>query len=300
MRINLLSHDNGVGLTQDVQIVKSILQPRFRVKFLDLRHAVPEPCDVNIFFEILDSRFYKLAKHNLFFPNPEWFMWPQLLKGIRLVLAKTRDAERIFQIMNCNTHFTSFTSDDRLMDTVPRERAYLHTAGQSLTKGTDTVFTNWQKRWPQLIFTKLKEIDKYRWHNDNILTCFERMPKDILWTIQNKCIFHVCPSEYEGFGHYIWEAKSCGGIVITTGGPPMNEMIQDGKDGFLVNVARTRKMNFGRLQLIDKDSFIEVIEKTIKLKEDEIMAMSQAARDSWEANDRFFRTELLKVVGGLR
>jgi glycosyltransferase involved in cell wall biosynthesis len=290
MKINLLSHDNGVGLTQDVKIVKKILEKKYIVKFIDLRYDAPERADVNIFFEILDQRHYRSAKKNLFFPNPEWFMWPGLLKGIDLVLCKTHDAERIFRTIGSKTLFTSFTSDDRRQPE-ERERAYLHTAGQSTTKGTNTVYNNWRKDFPVMIFTKLREMGTYR-SKENIRTCFERIPDEIMYTLQNKCIFHLCTSEYEGFGHYIWEAKSCGGIIISTNGPPMNEMVKD----FLVKVKQTRRMNFGRLQLIDGDDFQKVIERTMELSDKDIEEMSKASRKSWEENDKYFKRELLNTL----
>ena len=66
MKINLLSHDNGVGLTQDVKIVKKILEKKYEVKFIDLRYDAPERADINIFFEILDQRHYRSAKRTSF------------------------------------------------------------------------------------------------------------------------------------------------------------------------------------------------------------------------------------------
>jgi glycosyltransferase involved in cell wall biosynthesis len=298
MKINLLSHDNGVGLTQDVKIVKSILEPRYKCTFIDLRTTSPQPADINIFFEILDNRFYDNARYNLLFPNPEWFMWPTLLKGIDLVLCKTKDAVRIFDILKSKTRYTSFTSDDRYKKHDP-ERVYLHTAGQSRTKGTDAVFRAWRKDYPELIFTKLVNYDQYKHHGPNIITCFERMPLDIVIKLQNKCTFHVCPSEYEGFGHYIWEAKSAHGIVITVDKPPMNEMVTDGVDGFLVPSTHSKRMNLARLHLVDVDNLREVIEKTINLPDHKVKQMRRASRAAWERNDRFFRSELLTIINGL-
>jgi glycosyltransferase involved in cell wall biosynthesis len=301
MRINLLSHDNGVGLTQDVKIVKQILDTRYKCTFIDLRYGQPQPADVNIFFEILDSRFYKSAKYNLLFPNPEWFMWPTLLKGIDLVLCKTRDAVRIFNILNAKTVFTSFTSEDRAKTYNPvNERVYLHTAGQSRTKGTDTVFRSWKREYPEMIFTKLFEAKQYENHLPNIYTYFDRIPLDIMIELQNKAVFHLCTSEYEGFGHYIWEAKSARGIVITTDAPPMSEMVWDGVDGFLVTATRSKRMNYGRLAMVDLEALRACIEKTMLLTNSEIKSMRRASRESWEANDVFFKEQLFKVIGGLK
>ena len=301
MKINLLSHDNGVGLTQDVKLVNDILSTRYKCKFIDLRYDPPQPADVNIFFEILDQRFYKSAKINLLFPNPEWFMWPTLLKGIDLVLCKTRDAVRIFNILGAKTVFTSFTSEDRLHNfSSVNERVYLHTAGQSRTKGTETVFRAWKKTYPEMIFTKLFEAEQYEHHHPNIYTYFDRIDLNVMIELQNKCTFHLCPSQYEGFGHYIWEAKSARGIVITTDKPPMNEMVTDGVDGFLVESKTGKRMNYGRLAFVDLESLQRVIEKTMTLTNDQIKMMRRASRESWEANDIFFKAELLKVLGGLK
>ena len=221
-------------------------------------------------------------------------MWPGLLRGIDLVLCKTHDAERIFRTLGSKTLFTSFTSEDHKQPE-ERERAYLHTAGQSTTKGTNTVYNNWRKDFPVMIFTKLREIGSYR-SKENIRTCFERIPNEIMYTLQNKCIFHLVPSEYEGFGHVIWECKSVGSIPVSTSGPPMSEMVIEGVNGFLVKVKQTRRMNFGRLQLIDGDDFQKVIEKTMELSDKEIEEMSKASRKSWEENDRFFKRELLNTI----
>jgi glycosyltransferase involved in cell wall biosynthesis len=45
---------------------------------------------------------------------------------------------------------------------------------------------------------------------------------------------HICPSSKEGFGHYINDARSKGALVITTDYPPMNEFVQDGVSGILI------------------------------------------------------------------
>ena len=296
MRINLLSHDNGVGLTQDVRIVKAILEPVHKCHFIDLRHGTPERADVNIFFEILDRKFFAAAKHNLFFPNPEWFMWPTLLRGIDLVLCKTKDAVRIFDILNAKTVFTSFTSEDRYKKLDYEDRVYLHTAGQSRTKGTDTVFRSWKVEYPLMIFTKLMEAKQYERHGDNVITCFERIPIGILKELQNRCVFHICTSEYEGFGHYIWEAKSCGGIVITTQAPPMDAMITEGLDGFLVKAKVSKRMNYGRLAMVDLMALRECIEMTMTLSDKKIAEMRKASRLSWEVNDKFFKTKLHDII----
>jgi hypothetical protein len=296
MRINLLSHDNGVGLTQDVKIVKSILKGH-RCTFYDLRYAEPVKADLNIHFEHIGNHWAKFAKTNLFFPNPEWFEWPQMLKDIDLTLCKTKDCQRIFDAIGLSpTVYTSFTSEDRNTGQREEKRVYLHTAGQSETKGTFTVFNAWKKSYPDLILTKLRNHRMFNRKQDNIFTVFERINLEVLQELQNKCTFHVCPSEYEGFGHYIWEAKSCGGIVITTGTAPMSEMVTE-EDGFLVTPSgRSRRYNYGRLHYIEEKALQEVIEKTMTLTDKQVNQMRLKSRANWEKNDTFFKDTFTKIV----
>ena len=128
----------------------------------------------------------------------------------------------------------------------------------------------------------------------NIKACYERIPEDLLINLLNKILFHVCCSEYEGFGHYIWEAKSAGGIVITTDGPPMNDFVHN--DGFKVKVWRRKRQQMGILQLIDQRDLERVIRETMRLDDDEIAEMSRASRKAWEDNDQYFRKIINQII----
>lgn len=50
---------------------------------------------------------------------------------------------------------------------------------------------------------------------------------------------HACPSEREGFGHYLNEARAAGAAVLSTDHPPMSEMVRHGGSGVLVRPERT-------------------------------------------------------------
>jgi len=47
--------------------------------------------------------------------------------------------------------------------------------------------------------------------------------------------FILCPSNMEGFGHYINQARAAGALVLSTDAPPMNELI-DNTSGVLVRI----------------------------------------------------------------
>lgn len=291
MKINLITHDNGVGLTQDVSVLKGILKGH-DCKFVEIHHAKLAPrADVNVFFELLNPALYQFARANVYFPNPEWFWFNKDLKGIDLVLAKTRDSERIFKSLGCVVLYTSFTSRDLLdRGVVEKARVYLHLAGQSETKGTAATYQAWADNpdFPTLFFCKTKGYEPYSGKHDNIVPCFQRLQPNRVNTLINKCAFHVCCSEYEGFGHYIWEAKSAGGIIITTDGAPMSDFVTDG-DGFRVKVSHHKRQNYGMLSVVDRVDLARVVKRTMALSSEEISAMSLKSRQGWEENDAYFR-----------
>lgn len=300
MKINLISHDNGVGLTMDVKICQEILQEKgWDCEFYEIKRSItPRRADVNIFFELLATRWYKTADLNLYFPNPEWFWFRRELRGIDIVLAKTRDCEKIFRAMGSTVIYTSFTSLDVRNSKIPRENTCLHLAGQSETKGTGQVYACWNYHpdLPKLYFLKSKKFDQYTAKIHNLHPIFGRLKEEEIRAFQNRCQFHICPSQYEGFGHYIWEAKSCGGIVVTTDGEPMNDFVKDGVDGYLAKVISRKRQQAGLLKIISYKTLYEAVKGIKALSQEKILEMSQASRRSWEENDQYFRKIFTKIL----
>ena len=300
-RINLITHDNGVGLTQDVKILKDVLKDH-TCNFIEhkIRGAVDTRADINIFLELINPKFLPLAPVNIFMPNPEWFWDTHLLKFMDLILVKTRDAERIFsRLTRVPVMYTSFTCEDRYETGWDKEKTFLHTAGHSSAKGTDGVFIAFnQKKMPPLIFTKLHKFGKYSHHSDNITTCFVRMPFKVLKGLQNKCLFHVCTSEYEGFGHYIWEGMSTGSIIISTNAIPMTEFIKEDY-GFLVKVRAKKRHNLDILNIIDTRDLQKVVMRVMDLPDDKLKQMSEKSRQAFLDNDKIFRYTINKIINNL-
>ena len=93
------------------------------------------------------------------------------------------------------------------------------------------------------------------------------MPREDLLILMNACQYHLCPSEYEGFGHYINEARSTGALIISTDAAPMNELV---KNGILIKPDRFYKHHSGTMAKIDNiDKIIEATEKVKLLSEKE-------------------------------
>ncbi len=230
LTINLISSLNGKGLEADQNVLTGAIQRLGysvnKVNFDD-RHKVK--ADINIFFQHLIPEKFTWAKLNWFIPNPEWYTQEiDLLNEIDLILCRTREVEKIFQNLNVPTYDLGFTSIDCYQPEIKKNyNHFLHVAGTSLYKGTIPI----QNIWKQNPLFPLLTVVQYPTHfvskQPNLRWISQRVPTDQLRLLQNGCGIHLCPSETEGFGHYIMEAMSSAAVVITTDAPPMNEFIQN-------------------------------------------------------------------------
>ncbi len=307
MKIQIVCHDNNAGLSRDRQITKEVLEEGGHE--VDLTNNKNDEhngkaYDINIFHEIIDKKYYKQARKNIFFPNPEWYfeyMFKYIIQGIDLICAKTRDCETIFKRQGMHTIYTSFTSQDRRLNTdIKKKRAYLHICGKSEHKGTGHIKMAWLKGgMPSLFLVEAKK------NSPKVVKCegmnhyIGRLSEEDLLKAQNEYWFHLHPSNYEGFGHAIWEAKSCGSIVMTTNGAPMNEFITPDM-GILINITKQKKRNLALM----KDTHLVYIKKGVEeaeaLKDEDLIRMGAAARADWERNDKFFRETLNRTINQLQ
>lgn len=302
LRVNIISNNNGVGLTKDYLILKGLIEELGgmcnHVSSLDKRMAqrkiFPEAIDatVNIYLEHYYpvDELKKKAKYNIFFPNPEWFFEKNYVKKFDIILAKTKDAERIFKYLKGNVFFTSFTSEDKRLE-IKKVNEFIHAAGKSSMKNTSFIFNSWKTDMPRLFL--ITQNSKY-YSKSNVTCVTERLEDNIFNQMLNKCRFHLCPSQYEGFGHYIWEAMSCENLVISSNHQPMNEFITDNR--FLVNGRIGRVQGYGQLFDIDMFDLRKKIKYIQSLSDDEVNFIGKINRQKWEDNDLFFRNTFKKLL----
>jgi hypothetical protein len=138
------------------------------------------------------------------------------------VWAKTRDAERVFRTLGARVEHVGFRSNDRHYPLIPRERCFLHVAGEGPNKRTERLWSMWKPEWPLLTITcgSKRTAPASR---PNVRVICERMDDGELRALQNRNLFHIYPSRYEGFGHAQWEGLSCGAIVFACDGAPFDE-----------------------------------------------------------------------------
>jgi len=73
---------------------------------------------------------------------------------------------------------------------------------------------------------------------------------------------HLCTSSSEGWGHYLVEAMSCQALIVTTDGPPMNEMISP-NSGILVPWSHHEPRQLGTDWHIDPEKLEKIINELL-------------------------------------
>lgn len=319
---HLLGFDNGVGLSRDLRLLTATLETLgHRVDFTNTRrrggipgllqrirgwrHAtelarrrrrgLPPPYDFVLMEEHIAPAFLDDAPRRVLLPHPEWFLPRDLqaLDRVDLVLTKTREAERIFSAQGCRATCVGFTSEDRLDRAIPRERAFFHLAGSSRTKATEPLLALWRRHpeWPRLTVVQHPREAKPGSPAANIDHRIGYLADEELQRLQNAHRFHVCPSETEGFGHYIVEAMSAGAVVITLDAPPMNEMIT-AERGILLPHSRVGSQHLATTYHFDDAAMEAAIERALATDDKRCDALGATARAWYETERAAFPARL--------
>lgn len=324
-KIRIIGKFNGVGLARDIKLLTDCLHRdghdvsvsaidadaasrrrsplrQFLEKLRLARRGALRPAevDLNIMLEHIWPEFLSRARSNVVVPNPEWFDRNDLrfLRHADSIWAKTRHATEIFRGLGCNTLFISFDSDDRYRPEVPRERRFFHLAGKSTMKGTDRLLRAWAQRpdWPTLTVVQhspgrhAPEI-----HAANIDRRCGYLDEDALREQQNACMFHVCPSLSEGWGHYVAEALSVGAVVLTVAAPPMDELVT-AERGLLMPYERTGKQRLASTYYFSTAGLQAEVERAIAMSEEEWFRMSANARGWFDSNRGDFPARVRSAV----
>jgi Glycosyl transferases group 1 len=306
MQINLISVDNGRGLSADIEILSRALSEAGIYTKFKLASVAPsrrDAADINIFLEVLNPAWYRAAKKNILIPNQEWFFnkWVLEFAHLDAVFCKTHCGVDIFSKLGANAIYSGFTSRDRFNPHYEKDfEKALHLAGKSPFKGTDCVLKVWSARpdFPTLFLCRHPLIFSSRLQFPNVKDLKAVLTEESVTRLMNTCGLHLCVSEVEGFGHYIWEALSCGAIVVTTDAPPMNEAIPD-TVGFKVSWKERCPVRLGTRFLANPRNLECVVSKILSLSERERQTISQLCRNHFLNNDRMFRARIINLVKAL-
>lgn len=316
--VRIIGRDNGAGLSRDLWLLReTVARAGFDVTVvgfggerginslrrggLRLARAWRGRADLQIFVERIYPDLLDLGRNNLLLPNPEWFPgdWLPHLARFDGVLCKTRHAVAIFDGLSCVTRYVGFTSEDRLDPTVARERSFFHLAGRSSAKGTAVLLQAWHRHpeWPRLTVVQSAKKAEVGSASANIHHRIGYLDDGELRTLQNRCLFHACPSEMEGFGHSLMEAMSVGALTLTTDGVPMNELVASDR-GCLVPALRETRKDLAPRYFVDIAGIETGVEWLLALETGVVADMTTAARDHFLIEKHAFRTRLCGAVLG--
>ncbi|MBB5864700.1 glycosyltransferase [Xanthomonas sp. 3058] len=314
--MRVISRDNGVGLTRDMELMAQTLRaggvPVQEVGFTSQRlqdtarearlwasRALFGRVPLQIFSERVYARCLPLGQINLLVPNPEWLLpkWLPRLPQFDAVLCKTHHAERIFRSLGCSTRYIGFTSPDRHDGQVTRQRAFFHLAGRSTAKGTRVLLETWQRHpeWPLLTVVQNPRTAGRPVVAPNIDHRVRYCDDAELRRLQNAHLFHICPSEAEGFGHYLMEALSVGAVTLATDGEPMNELVRP-EHGVLIPVAEVRQRRLASYYYVDAIGIAQAVETAMALPQAQLEQLSANARAFYQANDAAFAPRFRQAV----
>jgi len=304
---NIVARTNGVGLDQDVDLIRKTLitaghevtisHCRSRKRWLNII-----PCktkfDANIFIERVFPAWFGTAHKNYLIPNQERFpkSHTKRLKKIEQVLCKTHHAKKIFSQYS-KSSYIGFTSTDRSIPNKTTDfQTYLHLAGRSTHKGTKTLIAVWKRHpeWPTLtIIQNKKNAPKEVPTNIKLIT--EYLTHETLKNHLNSHGVHLCPSISEGWGHYIVEAMSCSAVVLTTDAPPMNELIKPDR-GILVPHYKSEPYHLGTNFYVDPDQLEKALTALIQSSTKTKQNLANKAQNWFFENNNNFAERFLKSL----
>ena len=282
--------------------IKEELRARLPFDFVFLlEHAHPNP-------PFLDPGF---ARHVAYVPNVEWITPSDedvIASGsIDTVLLKTRYSGTVFSSLPCcksiqTQLYTGWTSAD-IGQPAADERSWaqcVHVCGKSPQKNADAVVAVWLRNpgFPpmSIVANVVAGLDLHMPLRASVNLAFrlKHLPEPERRALQRQSGLHVYPSFAEGFGHSLNEARAAAAVLITTGGPPMNELIEDGVSGILVPVRPENQTPYHRVTAyrVTADDLEQSIQRALHLSDEQRLTMGSRARALYEHDRHLFQTAI--------
>lgn len=303
MRVAIVTNtDNGKGLQRDAEILTPLMAIAgcevSPVHYMKAKTPPPGSFDVAIFLEVAPPRFFDCAPVRWLVPNPEWWEPGDSIAPFHRVLCKTADAERIFRQRadaGGRVRFLGFESACRRAVADPdvainarpdRRLEFLHVAGGSSVKGTQTILEAWERFGIPHRMTVVTSLQFRTPRNRAVTVMTGRVPEARLVELQRSIICHLQPSEYEGFGHVLHEGLSAGACVLTTDAEPMRSA-----DGVadLVRIHASHPMKSARAWKVSPESVAEAVARVAARSSEWFEDVRVGAIRAFEASRAAFR-----------
>jgi glycosyltransferase involved in cell wall biosynthesis len=262
--------------------------------------GLPTAFDYTVMMEHVWPEQLHVARRNVLVPNPEFCDRHDRsqLTSFDRIWAKTRTTLEIFSRLGCPASLTGFDSDDRYLEGVAREPAFLHVAGRSRMKGTARLVALWSRHpeWPKLTVVQSLPGAPPPVRAPNLDYRTQFLSDGELRHLQNRHSFHVCTSETEGWGHYIAEAESTGAIVLATDAPPMNELVT-AERGVLLRAVASGHQHLATTYRVEVSALEQAVERVIGMDAAERQRLGMAARAWFWENKRGFAGRVAAALG---
>lgn len=127
------------------------------------------------------------------------------------------------------------------------------------------------------------------------VTVLGRQDAAELKRLMNEHAIHVCPSSYEGFGHYINEARSVGAVIISTAAAPMDELV-GGEYGLLAGVAHRGWQNLATHSHVDPEALSRCIASAMACPLPLLLELGTHAREQYLKDGEAFERTLIDLL----
>lgn len=285
---------------KNVSKIKKLLPKLSKIGFLCAAYLGLKKFAINLHLEVIQERDIELAKRNIMIANLEWLRDRSydLLPKMDMFFCKTLSAKNFFDKKGMPAVYISFSSVSPYNDHYEKkENSFIHIAGSSVVKGTVSIARTWSRHpeWPKLTILARPIAHIKVFESDNLEIIGDFLERDELEKIQNTAEIQLCLSEAEGFGHYICEALSCGAIVVTVDGEPMNELVRPSR-GVLVRVDQVSPMYRARKFTFKTDDFESKIEEILVMTKKDKEKIKLNAKQWFSDNDSFFKEKFISEI----
>jgi glycosyltransferase involved in cell wall biosynthesis len=297
-RVNIVTNtENGAGLQRHANILRTKFELNgWAVNFAHFKKPVTwAAADLNLHIEVIEPDSMRLAPINWFMPMPEWYFekhWDKHIGRMDKVICCTMNGVELLS-SRCKPAFVGFESLDMLDRSVVKERKFLHIAGKSENKNTEHVIDAWKKfdiPYPLTILGSRPDITPDLDHPN--ITIIRRVTDDEVRQLVNSHRFHICVSKYEGWGHYVHEALSARGVVITHNQPPLNEF----HAAYRVGAKQTGTLRLAKIFEPDPAGIAEAAFTLMNKTDEELDGIGDAARAAYFKEVSDFESRICPLI----
>ena len=206
LKINVYYWNNGVGILNHSKLLKNLLS-NYNIVCYDMsKNNIFRKSELGIFIQNVWSNQLENNKQNIYFVCEEWMHKSEIevVNKFDYVFVNSNYAKKLIENIHDNIIVVPFFSLDRCF--FPKHTSkIIHFKGKSIQKNTELIKN----------YSDINIIDsesKYLTENE------------VVYHLNNHDI-HICCSLYESWGHYLWEAMSCGKLVICSEIPVFKEYL---------------------------------------------------------------------------